>query len=128
MALRSVFTALILCGIHSLTSFGFIWGDCWHLRTYTIFIFLAVVDLIFLVMLIIKEGLYYGIFINERPIWLYLIYPFGIHPMFYVFRFCTAYMLVVISIERFVVLSNSLAYKTKCYSYILFVVLCSSEC
>ena len=47
--------------------------------------------------------------------------------MFYVFRFCTAYMLVVISIERFNVLSNSLAYKTKCYSYILLVILCSSE-
>ena len=110
MALELVFRALILCGVHSV---NIIWGDCWHLRRSTIFIFLAVVDLIFLVMLIIKEGLYYGIFINERPIWLYLIYPFGIHPMFYVFRFCTAYMLVVISIERFNVLSNSLAYKTK---------------
>ena len=91
------------------------------------FQFLAVLDLIFLAMLIISDGLLYGIFINERPLWLDLIYPFVIHPMFYMFRFCTAYMLVVISIERCIVLSNSLAYNTKCYSYILLVVLCSSE-
>ena len=78
-------------------------------------------------MLIISDGLLYGIFINERPLWLDLIYPFVIHPMFYMFRFCTAYMLVVISIERCIVLSNSLAYKTKCYSYIFLVVLCSSK-
>ena len=78
-------------------------------------------------MLIISDGLLYGIFINERPLWIDVIYPGVIHPMFYMFRFCTAYMLVVISIERFVVLSNSLAYKTKCYSYILLVILCSCE-
>ena len=94
---------------------------------FAFFPFLAVLDLIFLVMLIISDGLLYGIFINERPLWLDLIYPFVIHPMFYMFRFCTAYMLVVISIERWIVLSNSLAYNTKCYSYILLVVLCSSE-
>ena len=93
----------------------------------TFFLFLAVMDLIFLVMLIISDGLLYGIFVNERPLWIDVIYPGVIHPMFYTFRFCSAYMLVVISFERFVVLSNSLAYKTKCYSYILLVILCSSE-
>ena len=93
----------------------------------TFFLFLAVMDLIFLVMLIISDGLCYGIFINGRPRWLDIIYPFGIHPMFFMFRFCTTYMLVVISIERHIALSNLIAYKSRCYSYIILVVLYSSE-
>ena len=91
------------------------------------FLFLAVMDLIFLIMLIISDGLCYGIFIYGRPRWLDIIYPFGIHPMFFMFRFCTTYMLVVISIERYIALSNLMVYKSRCYSYIILVVLYSSE-
>ena len=91
------------------------------------YVFPAVMDLTFLVMLIIRDGLCYGIFVNERPLWKEIIFPFGIVPMFYMLRFCTTYMLVVISIERCIALSNLLGYKTKCYSYILLVVLFSSE-
>ena len=91
------------------------------------FLFLAVMDLIFLIMLIISDGLCYGIFIYGRPRWLDIIYPFGIHPMFFMFRFCTTYMLVVISIERYIALSNLMVYKSRCHSYIILVVLYSSE-
>ena len=91
------------------------------------YVFPAVMDLTFLVMLIIRDGLCYGIFVNERPLWKEIIFPFGIVPMFYMLRFCTTYMLLVISIERYIALSNLLGYKTKCYSYILLVVLFSSE-
>ena len=94
---------------------------------YKSFLLLAVMDLIFLIMLIISDGLCYGIFIYGRPRWLDIIYPFGIHPMFFMFRFCTTYMLVVISIERYIALSNLMVYKSRCYSYIILVVLYSSE-
>ena len=89
--------------------------------------FPAVMDLTFLVMLILRDGLCYGIFVYDRPLWLDIIFPFGIVPVFYMLRFCTSYMLVVISIERCMALSNLLGYKTKCYSYIFLVVLFSSE-
>ena len=90
-------------------------------------IFTAVMDLTFLVMLIMRDGLCYGIFVYERPLWLDIIFPFGIVPVFYMLRFCTSYMLVVISIERHIALSNLIAYKSRCYSYIILVVLYSSE-
>ena len=91
------------------------------------FLLLAVMDLIFLIMLIISDGLCYGIFIYGRPRWLDIIYPFGIHPMFFMFRFCTTYMLVVISIERYIALSNLMVYKSRSYSYIILVLLYSGE-
>ena len=91
------------------------------------FLFLAVMDLTFLIMLIIRDGLCYGIFYQEKPLWLDITFPFEIVPVLYMFRFCTTYMLVVISIERCIALSTLLVYKSKCYSYILLVVLYSSE-
>ena len=91
------------------------------------FLFLAVMDLTFLIMLIIRDGLCYGIFYHEKPLWLDITFPFEIVPVLYILRFCTTYMLVVISIERYIALSTLLVYKSKCYSYILLVVLYSSE-
>ena len=91
------------------------------------FQFLAVMDLIFLVILIIRDGIFYGIVVHGRPSWFKLVFPFGIYPMFFMFRFCTSYMLVVISIERCIALSNALVYKSRCHSYILLVVFYTSE-
>ena len=105
--------------------------DFWDLTLRDFFLhffyFLAVMDLIFLVMLIVSDGFCFGIFIYGRPLWLDIIYPFGIHPMFFMFRFCTTYMLVAISIERYIALSNLIGYKSRCNSYIRLVVLYSSE-
>ena len=84
-------------------------------------------DLIFLVILIIRDGIFYGIVVHGRPSWFKLVFPFGIYPMFFMFRFCTSYMLVVISIERCIALSNALVYKSRCHSYILLVVFYTSE-
>ena len=94
---------------------------------YIFLCFPAVMDLTFLVMLILRDGLCYGVFASERPLWLDIIFPFGIVPMFYMLRFCTTYILVFISIERYIALSNLISHKIKWYSYIILVTFYSSK-
>ena len=101
-------------------------GDFWNVPTYY-YVFLAVMDLTFLVMLILRDGLGYGIFVFGRPLWFDIMFPFVIVPLFYMLRFCTTYILVFISIERYIALSNLISYKTKWYSYILLVTFYSSK-
>ena len=101
-------------------------GYFWSVPAYS-YVFLAVMDLTFLIMLILRDGLGYGIFVFGRPLWLDIMFPFVIVPLFYMLRFCTTYILVFISIERYIALSNLISYKTKWYSYIFLVTFYSSR-
>ena len=99
------------------------------------FVSLALVDLIFLLMMVIKNGICYGILGQENhdsssdamPLWLKTIYPFFIEPVFYISRLCTVYMVVVVSLERFHAVYSPLVYNTRCRYYISTAVFFSSK-
>ena len=99
------------------------------------FVSLALVDLIFLLMMVIKNGICYGILGQENhdsssdamPLWLKTVYPFFIEPVFYISRLCTVYMVVVVSLERFHAVYSPLVYNTRCRYYISTAVFFSSK-
>ena len=108
---------------------------CHVFNIYCLFFSLALVDLIFLIMMVIKNGICYGIMGQENhdsssdamPLWLKIIYPYFIEPVFYISRLCTVYMVVVVSLERFHAVYSPLLYNTRCRYYIPTAVFFSSK-
>ena len=96
-----------------------------HLRTYSKF-FVAIMDLIFLSMTVIREGICYGI-LDALPMWYIMICPYVFMPFYNISRLSTIYMVVVVSIERLYALYFPLVRNLRCSSYILCVILFSGN-
>ena len=98
------------------------------------FVSLALVDLIFLLMIVIRQGICTGILGQDKaldqdsmPLWLKTIYPYFIEPFFYISRLCTVYMVVVVSLERLQAVYSPLVYNSRCRYYISTAVFFSSK-
>ena len=109
-----------------------------YFQVFTIYCFnfvsLALVDSIFLLMIVIRQGICTGILGQDKaldqdsmPLWLKTIYPYFIEPFFYISRLCTVYMVVVVSLERLQAVYSPLIYNSRCRYYISTAVFFSSK-
>ena len=86
----------------------------------------AVMDLVYLIFTVIRNGICRGI-LDTVPTWMAIIYPHFIYPMYYISLFCTVQMVVAISIERLFAISAPIGHSPRCRIYILTAVLFSGN-
>jgi hypothetical protein len=85
-------------------------------------------DLLFLFAMILDQGICIGIKQDAGcPFWYEIATPFFTMPIFYMFRFCTIYMIILVSIERHNALSDSFDHTPRPCIYILLVILFSGK-
>ena len=85
-------------------------------------------DLLFLFAMIIDYGICFGIKKDAGcPLWYEIANPFFTMPIFYMIRFCTIYMIIVVSIERHNAISDSFDHISRPRIYICLVVVFSGK-